>query len=203
MEDRAKVASAQLARMRGMTAMYHRRFFFDINTTSVLVIALLLAGWWEIPEAFLLVPVVALIGAVQTAFDASYLIFARSYAVRLETFLNDELGTKVLVASEMEATYLFPLATRKIVTIPLSGGISWFSFMTLFYTLMGVAAFGFGLTLGWETLNDAPQALAITYLATVFGLGAAALLVGLWWFVGGEGERRLATVLDRAFSPNS
>ncbi len=76
MDATTRIAAMQLSRMRGMTAMYHKRFFFDINFTTVLVIALLVIGWWQVPEAFLLVPVVALIGAVATAFDSSYLTFA-------------------------------------------------------------------------------------------------------------------------------
>jgi hypothetical protein len=61
----------QLSRMRAMTAMYHRRFFLDVNPTTVLILVLFVVGWWGVEEAFLLVPVVALIGAVQTAFDSS------------------------------------------------------------------------------------------------------------------------------------
>ena len=199
MNDRITLAASQLARMRGMTAMYHRRFFFDVNIATAFSIALLLLGWWGIPEAFLLIPVVALIGAVQTAFDASYLIFARSYAARLETFLNDTIGADILVAAKMEDSYLFPLRSRKVVTVPVAGGFSWFSFVTIFYTMIGIASFGFGLTLGWETLRNGPPGMATVYLVTLFGLGLAALLTGLWWFVGGEGERRLTVVLDEAF----
>lgn len=199
MEDRITVAASQLARMRGMTAMYHRRFFFDVNMATVLAIALFLLGWWDIPEAFLLIPVVALIGAVQTAFDASYLIFARSYAARLEAFLNDALGSDVLVAAKMEDVYLFPLGTPKVVTVPLGGGFSWFGFVTIFYTMLGMASFGFGLALGWQTLRNGPPGLATVYLVTLFGLGIAALVTGVWWFVTGEGERRLARILDDAY----
>jgi len=184
-----------------MTAMYHRRFFFDVNVASVLTVSLLLVGWWGIPEAFLLIPVVVLVGAVQTAFDASYLVFARSYAARLEAFINEAAETDILVAAKMEDAYLFPLGQRKVVTVPLGGGFSWFSFVTMFYTMLGMGSFGFGLALGWQSLRDGPPGLATVYLVTVFGLAIAALATGLWWFVGGEGERRLDEVLDGAFGP--
>ena len=189
----------QLSRMRSMTAMYHRRFFFDINFTTAVVVALFVIGWWQIPEAFLLVPVIALMGAVATAFDSSYLTFARWYAEYLERYLNEQLGERIHVGSELEATYLFELGTPKIVTIPLDGGFTWFSFVTAFYTLIGALAYGFGLTLGWSTLTDAPTAMLVAYLVGVGGLTIGALIAGVWWFVLGEGERRLASVLEDRF----
>jgi hypothetical protein len=83
MEASAELTARQLSRMRGMTALYHRRFFFDVNLTTVLVVGLFVVGWAGVEQAFLLVPVVALIGAIQTAFDSSYLTFARWYAMFL------------------------------------------------------------------------------------------------------------------------
>lgn len=185
--------------MRGMTKYYHERFFSDIRTSTVLTLGLLVIGWWQVPEAFLLVPVVALIGACTTAFDASYLIFARQYATRLEDELNGATERPVLVASELEETYLFPLDTRKIVTIPLDGSFTWFGFMTLLYTVVGIAGYGFGLALGFSTLADHGTGWVIAYVVVLGGLTVAALTVGGWWFVGGVGERRLRSVLDRHF----
>ena len=200
MDDRTRIAAMQLSRMRGMTAMYHRRFFFDVNFTTLVVVALFVVGWWEVPEAFLLVPVVALMGAVATAFDSSYLTFARWYAMYLERYLNERLGERVHVAAEMEATYLYELGTPKIVTIPIRGEFTWFSFVTIFYTLIGALAYGFGLVLGWDILmDDASPALATSYLVGVIGLTLTALAFGVWWFVGGVGERRLQTVLEGRF----
>ena len=46
---------------------------------------------------------------------------------------------------------------------------------------------------------DAPTGLLIGYLAVLFGTTAVALIVGLWWFATGEGERRLKAVLDARF----
>ena len=199
MDDRMKMAAAQLSRMRGMTAMYHRRFFLDVNIATVLVLALLVVGWFGAEPAFLMVPVVALVGAVQTAFDASYLIFARWYAAYLEWYLNERLGERIHVAAELEATYLFPLGSPKIVTIPLGGGFTWFSFVTIFYTVLGAFAYLFGLILGWGTLVDAPVGVAVLYAVGLFGITLTAFVVGLWWFVTGAGERRLQSVLDTQF----
>lgn len=197
MDDAARLASQQLHRMRGMTLEYHRRFFGDIRLAVVLITALFVAGFWEVPEAFLLIPVVAIYTAVQTAFDASYLIFARHYAVRLEGYLNDRLGATVHVGGAMESAYLFPLDERKIVTAAFGRGFSWFGFVTLFQTSLGMAAAGFGLALGWaEVLSTARAAWQLAYFAVLGAMGVAALLVGLWWFVGGEGEARLRAALD-------
>jgi TM2 domain-containing membrane protein YozV len=199
MDDRTRIAADQLARMRGMTGMYHRQFYADINLTSIATAALFIVGWGWVPQAFLLIPIVTLAGAVRTAFDASYLIFARWYAMYLEQYVNGKVGSRILVASELEATYLFELGTTKIVTIPLKGGLPWFGFVTLFYTVIGAASFGFGLALGWGTLFTGPTALAVAYLVFVIGLTVTALAAGTWWFVGGEGERRLSTVLIERF----
>jgi hypothetical protein len=201
MDDTTRIAAAQLARMRGMTRYYHERFFSDVRFSIIAVGALLLAGWWQVDEAFLLVPVVALIGAVATAFDASYLIFARQYAARLETVLNERVGTEVLVAAELETTYLFPLDSRKIVTAAFGEGFTWFGFVTLFYTAMGVAAFGFGLALGLPVQRQHADVWGIAYIAVLTVAGLLSLATGWWWFVGGEGEQRLRTRLDASFPP--
>ncbi len=199
MNDRTHMASAQLSRMRGMTALYHRRFFLDVNITTVLILALLVVGWFGAEPAFLVVPVVALMGAVQTAFDASYLIFARWYAMYLERYLNERLGERIHVAAELEAAYLFPLGSPKIVTIPVGGGFTWFSFVTIFYTVLGAFAYLFGLILGWGALVDAPVGVAVLYGVGLFGVTFAGFVVGVWWFATGVGERRLQQVLDTQF----
>jgi len=189
----------QLSRMRGMTAMYHRRFFLDVNLTTVLILVLFVVGWWGVEQAFLLVPVVALIGAVQTAFDSSYLVFARWYAAYLERYLNERVGERIHVAAELEDAYLFELGAPKIVTIPIGGGFTWFSYVTIFYTVVGAFAYLFGLVLGWDTLMAAPLPVILLYSLGLYGMTIASLLVGIWWFVGGKGERRLQRVLEGRF----
>ncbi len=181
-----------------MTRYYHGRFFSDIRFSVLATIALFVLSFWEVPDAVVLVPVVALIGAVATAFDASYLIFARQYASRLEDRLNTTVGETVLVAAEMEAVYLFPLDERKIVTARLGKDFTWFGFVTLFYTGVGVVSFSFGLALGLGRLADHGDAWLAAYLIVLAVATVATLWVGLWWFVFGEGERRLRAVLDAA-----
>jgi hypothetical protein len=191
-----RIAATQLARMRGMNAAYHRRFFVDIQFSVVVIVALTIAGFGGIEEVFLLVPFVALLGAAQTAFDASYLIFSRHYATALEHRINRELGSEVLVANRLEEDYLFPLNKKKVVTLAPGGGFTWFGFMTGFYTLLGIAAFVVAIALGWDVLTDAGGAVTALYLAVLGILGAVTLATGWWWFVGGEGERRLEAILS-------
>lgn len=196
MDDPMRLATLQLSRMRGMTVEYHRRFFGDIRFAVVSITALFVVGFWEVPAAFLLIPVIAVYTAVQTAFDASYLIFARQYAARLERYLNARAGETIHVGAMMEDAYLFPLDVRKIVTAAPGRGFSWFGFVTLFQTALGAAAAGFGMALGYTNfLQLQAGAWDSVYFTTIFVLAAAALGVGVWWFVGGEGERRLREVL--------
>lgn len=197
--ESSRLAADQLRRMRGMNRFYHERFFADVRFSSLAITALFVVGFWDVPKSFLLVPPLALMGAAQTAFDASYLIFSRQYSERLEQYLNTATGEQILVAHELEDRYLFPLNDRKIVTASLSRDFSWFGFMTIFYTVLGVLAFGFGLALGWPELSDAGDGWTAAYVASLAGLSLVSLLVGWWWFVAGAGERRLRTVLDERF----
>ena len=194
--DALALVDRQLARMRAMTGLYHRRFFIDIQFSVVVILALAAAGFALDERLFLAVPFVALLGATQTAFDASYLIFARQYASRLEVWLNRAVGQRVLVAADLEAGYLFPLDVRKTVTLRFGRDFSWFGFMTAFYTALGVLAFATGYGLGIGSLSPTGQLLytAILGLFTVAALGT-----GLWWFNGGEGEDRLRNILDERF----
>lgn len=201
MEATLEVAHAQLARMRGMNAAYHNRFFSDIRSTTLVVLALFVAGAVVDRRLYLAIPVLALLGACQTAFDASYLIFSRQYAARLERFINDRLGQDVLVAHRMEDEYLFPLDTFKVVTFSVER-FSWFGFMTALYTLVGVGAYVAGLIASLGVIgNEIGLRLGGIYLISLAIVTIAALGVGFWWFPGGEGERRLRAVLDPAFPP--
>jgi hypothetical protein len=71
--------------------------------------------------------------------------------------------------------------------------------VTVFYTVIGALAYLFGLVLGWDTLMSAPLAIILLYSGGLYGITIASLLAGIWWFVGGEGERRLQRVLEGRF----
>lgn len=193
MDHKLKIAGQQLARMRGMTALYHKRFFADIRFTLVVGFALVAGGLVWDRRLFALLPVLALLGAAQTAFDASYLIFARHYARSLEQYLNDALGEELLVAARLEDVYLFPLDEPKLVSLPLKGGLTWFGFMTALYTLTGVGFFGVGLFLAYDAI---PGQWNDVYVGVMLLAAVVAFIVGWRWFWRGEGERRLRSVLD-------
>lgn len=200
LDTQLALAAQQLRRMRGMNARYHDRFFSDIRFTTVASLALLVAGFAVDDRLFLTIPVIALMGAAQSAFDASYLIFSRQYATRLERDLNRMAGREILVAHRLEDAYLFPLDERKVVTLPLSA-MTWFGFMTGFYTLIGIGTYVVGVVLSLRVIEDRGAiASGGLYLVALASLTVLTLVMGLWWFIGGEGERRLKALLDEAFS---
>lgn len=186
-----------------MTSYYHDRFFADTRYVAIGIIALLVVGFWAVPEAFLLIPLVALIGANQTAFDASYLYFARHYAAALEKEVNASMRRRILVGAELEDSYLFPLSRRKVVAIGFGADFSWFGWMTVLYTALGMFALVSGIVLGWDVLSEAGPGWQFFYLGALGALGLGSIMVGWWWFVSGTGERRLHEVLENRFGHRS
>ncbi|MDH3190568.1 MAG: hypothetical protein OEM39_08055 [Acidimicrobiia bacterium] len=197
--DKMGILAEQLGRMRGMTRYYHERFFADTRFFSLVLLALLVVGWWGVPETFLLVPLVAILAANVTAFDASYLIFARKYAATLEAEINQHLGADWLIAARMEDAYLFPLDKPKVVTIRLGEDFSWFGWMTILYTLLGAALGLVGLAAGWATLRGLTAAWFAAYVIGVASLTIGSLVIGSWWFGSGAGEARLTEVIESRF----
>ena len=191
------VAGRQLGRMRAMTGMYHRRFYADIWLTVAVYLAALAAASVGAGQLFAALPFIALFGAVVTAFDASYLIFARHYAARLERYINDRIEDPVLVGAALEDAYLFPLSTPKIVTIRAGRDFSWFGFVTVLFTVLGLAGFAYGTYLAFQEI--ATLTGRIWYLIALGPAAFGTLVAGLWWFVGGVGETRLTEVLDETF----
>jgi len=198
----ADLAAAQLGRMRAMNAKYHARFFADVRYSVTASLGLFVAAAALDGRLLALIPVVALIGAAQTAFDASYLIFSRQYATRLERWLNRELGTGVLVANRLEDAYLFPLDKPKVVTLAWGSGFTWFGFMTAFYTVIGASVFVVGLVGGAQAIASSNRLVSVAYLLTMVVITLITLGVGWWWFPGGVGERRLRQILDETFPPD-
>ena len=193
--DRLEAAARQLARMRGMNNYYHRRFFWDIQFEVLVILGLGVAGFFGAEQVFLIVPFVALLGAVQSAFDANYLIFSRHYAAALDRRISRELVEDVLVAAKLEASSLLPRNHAKVDALAFGPGFSGCGFMAAFYTVFGILAYGTGLWLGSDQLARIGAGGTTVYLVLLIGLTGLSLLVGWWWFVGGEGERRLDAIL--------
>lgn len=197
-DDALSVAREQLRRMRGMTALYHRRFFADIWLTVTVYLGVLAVGYLGAEPMFALLAFVALFGAVVTAFDASYLMFARHYATHIEQYINRRLGTEILVGARLEDAYLFPLSEPKVVTIRAGRGFSWFGFVTAFFTFLGVAGYALGATLALQHIETGVA--AFWFVAALASLTAGALTTGIWWFIAGTGEARLEDVLETHFA---
>ena len=205
MDPDVALAAQQLARLRAMNSRYHHRFFADIRYSILAGGAAFVLGAATHPWFFAAAPVIALIGACTTAFHASYLIFSRQYAARLEGWLSERTGSP-LVAHRLEDAYLFPLDRRKIVTLVPGSGFTWFGFMTAFYTIVGAAAYAGGVVLTATAVFDGrygtlSAVLGGLYLGALGLLTLVSLAVGLWWFPGGEGESRLREILDEEFGP--
>jgi hypothetical protein len=197
----ADLAVAQLGRMRAMNAKYHARFFADIRYSITASLALFVSAAALDGRLLALIPLVAVIGAAQTAFDASYLIFSRQYATRLERWLNQELSTEVLVANRLEEAYLFPLDKPKVVTLAWGSGFTWFGFMTAFYTVIGASVFVVGLVGGAGAIASSNRVFSVAYVLAMAVITLLTLGAGWWWFLGGVGERRLRQILDETFPP--
>ena len=82
---------------------------------------------------------------------------------------------------------------RKVVTLGFGSGFTWFGWMTAFYSLVGVISYLYGLALGLGAIEGTAE---LVFLIVLLGLTAASLLVGAWWFVRGEGEKRLRSILE-------
>lgn len=193
------LAASQLARMRGMTGYYHRRFFADTRFTLLVGIGIIVASAAIDGRLMALLAPVALLGAAQTAFDASYLTLARQYARSLEGWLNARAGTDVLVAAGLEEAYLYPLDRPKLVGVPFDRVPTWFGTMTLLYTLYGVAAYALGVWGTWQAWGGGRE--AVLYVAGLGLVTVAVLASGIRWFVAGVGEHKLREVLDPTFPP--
>ena len=92
-----------------------------------------------------------------------------------------------MIAHELENTYFFPIQSKKIVVAGLGKSFSWFGFVTLFITTYGVGLYIYGLLN--INLSD-----SFNYLLVLIGATVITLSIGVWWFVLGEGEKRLSEV---------
>lgn len=95
-----------------------------------------------------------------------------------------------MIAHELENTYFFPIQSKKIVVAGLGKSFSWFGFVTLFITTYGVSLYIYGLLN--INFTDSFSYLLVLICATIITLS-----IGVWWFVFGEGEKRLNEVYKK------
>tara|TARA_B100001121_G_scaffold138369_1_gene121208 strand:- start:342 stop:764 length:423 start_codon:yes stop_codon:yes gene_type:complete len=138
-----------------------------------------------------MIPLISLFGSVLLSFHAYFLIFSRHYTEYIEKKINNELEDDVLIAHELENDYFFPINERKIVVAVLNKGFTWFSFVTLFITIYGISSYIWAVT---QIINSN---LSMNYIYFILGVTFITLGVGYWWFISGNGEKRLERVFRK------
>ena len=186
--DELNILNKQLTRMRQMNNFYHKQFLFDIRLLFFFTVIFFYLSSNNI-NALLIIPVISLFGSVLLAFHAHYLIFSRNYTEYLEKKINKTSGNDLLIGHKLENAYLFPIKDRKIVVAKLGKDFTWFGFVTLFITFFGISAYFYAVK---ELINIEYYVTYILFLGLVT---LVTLFFGIWWFLLGNGEKKLEKVL--------
>ena len=187
--DEITILNNQLSRMRSMNKYYHDQFLFDVR---ILFFFTIIFHYLALTNntAYMLIPFVSLFGSVLLSFHAHYLIFSRNYSEFIEIKLNNILGNDVLIAHKLENSYLFPIKDRKIVVAKLGSDFSWFGYVTLFITFIGISSYVYSIV---SLLNSE---ISLYYYIFIALITLITLIIGIWWFLLGNGENRLEKVFD-------
>ncbi len=187
--DEINILNNQLSRMRSMNKYYHDQFLFDVR---ILFFFTIIFHYLALTNntAYMLIPFVSLFGSVLLSFHAHYLIFSRNYSEFIEIKLNNILGNDVLIAHKLENSYLFPIKDRKIVVAKLGSDFSWFGYVTLFITFIGISSYVYSIV---SLLNTE---ISLYYYLFIALITLITLIIGIWWFLLGNGEKRLEKVFN-------
>ena len=187
--DEITILNNQLSRMRSMNKYYHDQFLFDVR---ILFFFTIIFHYLALTNnmAYMLIPFISLFGSVLLAFHAHYLIFSRNYSEFIEIKMNKILGNDVLIAHKLENKYLFPINDRKIVVAKLGSEFTWFGFVTLFITFIGISSYVYSIV---RLLNTDINSNYYIFIALITLI---TLIIGIWWFLLGNGENRLEKVFD-------
>jgi len=187
--DEITILNNQLSRMRAMNKYYHDQFLFDVR---ILFFFTIIFHYLALTNntAYMLIPFVSLFGSVLLSFHAHYLIFSRNYSEFIEIKLNNILGNDVLIAHKLENSYLFPIKDRKIVVAKLGSDFSWFGYVTLFITFIGISSYVYSIV---SLLNTE---ISLYYYLFIALITLITLIIGIWWFLLGNGEKRLEKVFN-------
>jgi|TARA_A100001037_G_scaffold297597_1_gene319849 hypothetical protein len=187
--DEITILNNQLSRMRSMNKYYHDQFLFDVR---ILFFFTIIFHYLALTNntAYMLIPFVSLFGSVLLSFHAHYLIFSRNYSEFIEIKLNNILGNDVLIAHKLENSYLFPIKDRKIVVAKLGSDFSWFGYVTLFITFIGISSYVYSIV---SLLNTE---ISLYYYLFIALITLITLIIGIWWFLLGNGEKRLEKVFN-------
>lgn len=183
----------QLERMRAMQYAYNRKFFSLLLVSTLAALGLMLWGRWtgQLVVAF---------GLVTTGVTASFFLhfcdFARVHARALEARINELLGTRVLIASELEGEYFYPHASAKISGFSLERPRLFFSVYTLhFCGVWGALVLWCGVSL-WDQLASGSW----FFWALIWSGWCWANVAYLhWWSSKAGAEARMARQLAEAY----
>ena len=187
--DEITILNNQLSRMRSMNKYYHDQFLFDVR---ILFFFTIIFHYLALSNniAYMLIPFISLFGSVLLAFHAHYLIFSRNYSEFIEIKMNKILGNDVLIAHKLENKYLFPINDKKIVVAKLGSEFTWFGFVTLFITFIGISSYVYSIVRLLNTDINSNYYIFIGLITLI------TLIIGIWWFLLGNGEKRLEKVFD-------
>ena len=187
--DELKILNTQLNRIRGMNKYYHQQFLLDVRILFFFTVIF----WYlstENSNAYYLLPIISLFGAVLLAFHAHYLIFSRNYSQFIEEKINKYSGKEILITHKLENSYLFPIQDKKLVVAKLGKNFTWFGFFTLFITIFGIFSYILAINKLLVMVNNQ------YYLIFLGVVTSVTLLFGIWWFLLGKGEKILDKVFD-------
>ena len=188
--EKITIYKDQLSRMRSMNRYYHDQFLIDVRVLFVLNTIFIFLSLGN-SNALYLLPLISLFGSVILSFHAYFLIFSRQYTQFIEERINTEFDEDILIAHELENDYFFPINQKKIVVAVLNKGFTWFSFVTLFITFYGVSTFAWSIN---QMINNE---MNINFIYFILLVTLVTLSVGFWWFLSGNGEKRLERIFKK------
>ena len=187
--DEISILNNQLNRIRQMNKFYHEQFLLDVRILFILNTSFLYLGFIN-RLAYLIIPFISLFGAVLLSFHAHFLIFSRNYSEFIEESINKISKKDLLIGHKLENSYFFPTKDKKLVVASFGKKFTWFSFVTIFITFFGISSFIFSMYQLFITTNYTNYLFFITFITFI------TLLIGIWWFLLGNGEKRLEKIFS-------
>jgi len=187
--DEISILNNQLKRIRQMNKFYHQQFLLDVRILFILNTSFLYIGFNN-RLAYVIIPFISLFGAVLLSFHAHFLIFSRNYSEFIEQNINKISKKDLLIGHKLENSYFFPTKDKKLVVASFGKKFTWFSFVTIFITFFGISSFIFSIYQLFITTNYTNYLFFITFITFI------TLLIGIWWFLLGNGEKRLEKIFS-------
>ena len=187
--DEISILNNQLNRIRQMNRFYHQQFLLDVRILFILNTSFLYIGFNN-RLAYVIIPFISLFGAVLLSFHAHFLIFSRNNSEFIEQNINKISKKDLLIGHKLENSYFFPTKDKKLVVASFDKKFTWFSFVTIFITFFGISSYIFSIYQLFITTNYTNYLFFITFITFI------TLLIGIWWFLLGNGEKRLEKIFS-------